>query len=35
VYDPFGHRWVIMTRVEDLSPEEASAGSTSGAAAQA
>ena len=23
VYDPFGHRWAIMTRVEDVSPEEA------------
>lgn len=22
VYDPFGHRWAIMTRVEDVSPEE-------------
>ncbi|TFV64837.1 UNVERIFIED_ORG: VOC family protein [Bacillus sp. AZ43] len=22
VYDPFGHRWAIMTRVEDLSPAE-------------
>ena len=21
--DPFGHRWAIMTRVEDVSPEEA------------
>ena len=21
--DPFGHRWAIMTRVEDMSPEEA------------
>lgn len=23
VYDPFGHRWTIMTRVEDVSPKEA------------
>jgi PhnB protein len=23
VIDPFGHRWAIMTRVEDISPEEA------------
>ena len=23
VHDPFGHRWAIMTRVEDVSPEEA------------
>ncbi|HSK28147.1 MAG TPA: VOC family protein [Jiangellales bacterium] len=23
VYDPFGHRWAVMTRVEDVSPEEA------------
>lgn len=23
VYDPFGHRWAIMTRVEDVSLEEA------------
>ena len=22
VYDPFGHRWAIMTKVEDVSPEE-------------
>lgn len=22
VHDPFGHRWAIMTRVEDVSPEE-------------
>lgn len=22
VYDPFGHRWAIMTRVEDISDEE-------------
>ena len=22
VYDPFGHRWAIMTRVEDISPDE-------------
>jgi uncharacterized glyoxalase superfamily protein PhnB len=22
-YDPFGHRWAVMTKVEDLSPEEA------------
>ncbi|MCX0274462.1 VOC family protein, partial [Nocardia zapadnayensis] len=21
--DPFGHRWVVMTRVEDVSREEA------------
>ncbi len=23
VHDPFGHRWAVMTRVEDVSPEEA------------
>lgn len=23
VHDPFGHRWAILTRVEDVSPEEA------------
>jgi hypothetical protein len=23
VIDPFGHRWAIMTRVEDVSAEEA------------
>lgn len=23
IYDPFGHRWAIMTRVEDVSAEEA------------
>ena len=23
VYDPFGHRWAVMTKVEDVSPEEA------------
>jgi uncharacterized glyoxalase superfamily protein PhnB len=23
LYDPFGHRWAVMTRVEDVSPEEA------------
>jgi PhnB protein len=23
VYDPFGHRWAIMTRVEDVPPDEA------------
>jgi PhnB protein len=23
IYDPFGHRWAVMTRVEDISPEEA------------
>jgi PhnB protein len=22
VYDPFGHRWAIMTKLEELSPEE-------------
>jgi PhnB protein len=22
IYDPFGHRWAIMTKVEDISPEE-------------
>lgn len=22
LFDPFGHRWAIMTRVEDVSPEE-------------
>ena len=22
VHDPFGHRWVVMTKVEDVSPEE-------------
>ncbi len=23
IYDPYGHRWAIMTKVEDVSPEEA------------
>src|SRR4029450_4932236 len=23
IYDPFGHRWAVMTRVEDVSAEEA------------
>ena len=23
IYDPFGHRWAVMTRVEDVCPEEA------------
>lgn len=23
ILDPFGHRWAVMTRVEDASPEEA------------
>ena len=23
VIDPFGHRWAVMTRVEDVSPAEA------------
>ncbi|NHC16577.1 VOC family protein [Motilibacter deserti] len=23
IYDPYGHRWAVMTRVEDVSPEEA------------
>ena len=23
LYDPFGHRWAVMTKVEDVSPEEA------------
>ena len=23
LYDPYGHRWAVMTRVEDVSPEEA------------
>ena len=22
IYDPFGHRWAVMTRVEDVTPEE-------------
>lgn len=22
VYDPFGHRWAILTKIEELSPEE-------------
>lgn len=22
IYDPFGHRWAVMTRVEDVSPED-------------
>ncbi|MCZ2825867.1 MULTISPECIES: VOC family protein [unclassified Modestobacter] len=22
IYDPFGHRWAIMTKVEEVSPEE-------------
>jgi uncharacterized glyoxalase superfamily protein PhnB len=23
IYDPFGHRWAVMTRVQDVSPAEA------------
>jgi uncharacterized glyoxalase superfamily protein PhnB len=23
IYDPFGHRWAVMTKVEDVSQEEA------------
>jgi PhnB protein len=23
IYDPFGHRWAVMTKVEDVGPEEA------------
>lgn len=23
ILDPWGHRWAILTRVEDVSPEEA------------
>ena len=23
ILDPFGHRWTVMTRVEDVSPDEA------------
>jgi uncharacterized glyoxalase superfamily protein PhnB len=23
IHDPFGHRWAVMTRIEDVSPEEA------------
>jgi len=23
IYDPFGHRWAVMSKVEDVSPEEA------------
>ena len=23
IYDPFGHRWAVMTKVEDVAPEEA------------
>jgi PhnB protein len=23
IYDPFGHRWAVMTRVEDVAPDEA------------
>jgi PhnB protein len=22
IYDPFGHRWAVMTKVEEVSPEE-------------
>lgn len=22
IYDPFGHRWAVMTKVEEMSPEE-------------
>ena len=34
VYDPFGHRWAIMTKVEDVSPEEAERRLAEWAAAQ-
>jgi PhnB protein len=23
IYDPFGHRWAVMTKVEEVSPQEA------------
>jgi uncharacterized glyoxalase superfamily protein PhnB len=34
IYDPFGHRWAVMTRVEDVSPEEAERRLTEWAASQ-
>lgn len=34
VRDPFGHRWAIMTRVEDVAPEEARRRPAEWAAAQ-
>ena len=34
IYDPFGHRWAVMTKVEDVSPEEAERRLAEWAAAQ-
>jgi PhnB protein len=34
IYDPFGHRWAIMTKVEDVSPEEAESRLSAWAASQ-
>ena len=34
ILDPFGHRWAIMTRVEDVAPEEARRRPAEWAAAQ-
>ena len=35
IYDPFGHRWAVMTKVEDVSPEEAERRLAEWASAQA
>ena len=35
IYDPFGHRWAVMTKVEDVSPEEAERRLAEWAASQA
>ncbi len=35
LYDPYGHRWALMTRVEDVSPEEGERRLAEWAAAQA
>jgi hypothetical protein len=34
IYDLFGHRWAVMTRAEDVSPEEAERRLAGRAAAQ-
>ena len=34
LYDPFGHRWAVMTRVEDVSPQESERRLAAWAAAQ-
>ena len=35
IYDPFGHRWAVMTKVEEVSPEESERRLAEWASAQA